>query len=173
MVLGDREGVAAAARRGGVRVTDLERGAHQILDEIDLGAIQQIERNVVDDDGDPVALEHPIVGVRLVIEAQSVLEARAAAARDRDAQIGGADLLLFAQKDYAFRGAFGHRDAAFTRRAQRLAHRLRLHLAHRGAAVYLVNHGRSYHLADAKSRDGSSRSAGTAAGAGKKGAVAV
>jgi len=57
---GDREGVAAAAGRGGVRVLDLEGGAHHVLDEIDLGAVEKVERGVVDDDLHPIALKDDI-----------------------------------------------------------------------------------------------------------------
>jgi len=76
----DREGIAAAAGRGGVRVFDLERGAHQILDEIDFGAVEQVERHIVDDDRDTVALEDEIVRVSLIVKAQPVLKPGAAAA---------------------------------------------------------------------------------------------
>src|SRR5262245_6397365 len=78
--LTDREGAAAAAGGLGVGVLHLERGAHQILDKIDLRARQQIERGVVDHDLDPIALEQVIIGLDGVVECESILEARAAAA---------------------------------------------------------------------------------------------
>src|SRR5258708_8586184 len=85
---GDREGVAAAAGRGGVRVLDLEGGAHHVLDEIDLGAVKEIERGIVDDDLHPVALEDDVAVLARVVEGKAVLEAGAAAARYRHAQEG-------------------------------------------------------------------------------------
>src|SRR5262245_38579743 len=84
--LADRERAAAAAGGLGVRVLDLERGADQIFDEIDLGAGQEVERGVVDDDLHPVALEQVVVGLHRVVEREAVLEARAAAARDAEAE---------------------------------------------------------------------------------------
>src|SRR5713101_6364407 len=82
----DRKRIAAAAGRGRVRVADLERGTHQILDEIDLGAVQQIERGIVDNDRDAAPLEPEIIRVALIVKAQPVLKSGAAAARHRDAQ---------------------------------------------------------------------------------------
>src|SRR5262249_33413889 len=82
----DRERVAAAAGRGGVRVLDLERGAHHVLDEVDLGAGEEVERDLVNDDLDAVAREDDIALLPRVVEAEAVLEAGAAAARDGDAQ---------------------------------------------------------------------------------------
>src|SRR5205823_9619601 len=70
----DRERIAAAAGRSRVRVLDLERGAHQILDKIYLGAVQEVERDVVDNDRDVVAREDEIVRVSLVVKAQPVLK---------------------------------------------------------------------------------------------------
>src|SRR6476646_8258922 len=73
----NRKGVAAAAGRGGVRVLDLKRGAHQVLDKIDLGPVQQFERYVVDNHPDAAMFEHDIVGIALFVKAQPVLKARA------------------------------------------------------------------------------------------------
>jgi hypothetical protein len=58
----------------------LKRGAHEILDEIDFGAVQQAERHIVDNDGDTVSLEHKIIRVPLLVESKAVLEPRASAA---------------------------------------------------------------------------------------------
>src|SRR6185312_14042709 len=44
----DRKGIAAAAARLGVGIADLEGGAAEILDEIDLGSLEQLERGLVD-----------------------------------------------------------------------------------------------------------------------------
>src|SRR5437763_6717628 len=103
----NRKRVAAAAGGGGVRVLDLERGAHQILDEVDLGAVQEIERHVIDDDLNPVALEDEIIGVSLLVEGESVLKTGTAAARDRNAQEGAFGLLLLLQRGNAARRALG------------------------------------------------------------------
>jgi hypothetical protein len=59
---------------------DLERSTHQILDKINLGAVQQTERDIVDNDGDTVSLEHKIIRVPLLVESEAVLEPRASAA---------------------------------------------------------------------------------------------
>src|ERR687885_394073 len=96
----NRKRIAAAAGRGGVRVADLERGAHQILDEVDLGAVQEVERHIVDDDRDPAALEYVVVRVLRIVEAKPVLKPGTAAARHCDAQKGVRRLfLLFQRRD--------------------------------------------------------------------------
>src|SRR5260221_3756836 len=109
---GDREGVAAAAGRGGVRVLDLEGGAHHVLDEIDLGAVEEVERGVVDDDLHAVALEHDIAVLARVVEAEAVLEAGAAAAGHGDAQEGAGGIFLGLEKGNAPRRALADANAA-------------------------------------------------------------
>ena len=76
---------AATAGRNHVRVVDLEPGALQALDVVDLGAEDELHADLVDDDGDPVDLEDVVVVLGLV-EGERVLEARAAAAADGDAK---------------------------------------------------------------------------------------
>src|SRR3546814_9467164 len=66
--------------------SDLEGRAAEILDEIDLRAVQQFQRGLVDHRGDAVAHEGAVVGIHGVVEGEAVLEAGAAAAGDRDAQ---------------------------------------------------------------------------------------
>src|SRR5688572_32992929 len=84
--LADREGTAAAAGGLGVWIADLERGADQVLDEIDLRARQQVERGLVDHQLHAVAGEYVVVNLGVVVEREAVLEARAPAARDAEAQ---------------------------------------------------------------------------------------
>src|SRR5262245_57533104 len=77
---------AAAAGRDRVRILDLEGLAHQIVDEIDDGATQIDERQLVDQDGGAVLLDGDIVVVALADEIEFIGEARAAAALDGNAQ---------------------------------------------------------------------------------------
>ena len=87
----DREAGAAAAGGGGVRVQDHEAGADQLLGEVDLGAGEERQRHRVDQHPRAVLLEHEVVvGGR--VELDLVLEPRAAAALDGDAQRSVADL---------------------------------------------------------------------------------
>src|SRR5204863_9805661 len=108
----NRKGVAAAAGRGGVWVLDLKRGAHQILDKIDLGPVQQFERHVIDNHPDAAVLEHDIVGTGLLVKAQPVLKARAAAARHRNAKKGPLSSLLRLEGGDPPCRAVGNRDPA-------------------------------------------------------------
>ena len=82
----DREAGAAAAGRGDVRVVELELGADQVVDEIELRALHEAERDGIDHHARAVALDEEIVGRRLRDDVEAVLEARAAAALDADAK---------------------------------------------------------------------------------------
>src|SRR5829696_5280024 len=73
-VLFDLEGRAAAACGDDVRVVDLEPGALQAFDVVDLRAEDELHAHLVDDDGDPVDLEDVIVVLGFV-EGEGVLEA--------------------------------------------------------------------------------------------------
>jgi hypothetical protein len=76
-----------------------------------LGAGQQVERHVVDQDLLAVALEHVVVVVDGVVEVELVLEARAAAAQHRHAHHkGGAIRLALAQLRYATGSVLGERE---------------------------------------------------------------
>ena len=109
---GDRKGVAAAAGRGGVRILDLEIGAHQILDEVDLGAGHEVERYRIDHHLDAVPREGDVVLPARVVEAEPVLESRTAAARDGEAQERLRRPVLGLKKSDAPRGAVADDDAA-------------------------------------------------------------
>src|SRR4051794_6932289 len=76
---------AAPARRHDVRVVHLEAGAHQRLGVVDRGAVDVAQALLVDEDADPVEVED-LVAVVALVERELILEARAAAALDRDAQ---------------------------------------------------------------------------------------
>src|ERR1700741_3602601 len=86
LALGHLERVAAAARRDGVRVLDLEPGFLDRLEVVDPSAEQVRRAEGVDDDGDALALELVVGLLGAAVEAEAVLEAGAAAALDRDAQ---------------------------------------------------------------------------------------
>ena len=88
----DLEGVAAAAGRARVRVVDREPGCLDRVDVVDLGALEVRRAERVDDDLDAVRLELEVALDGAAVEAEPVLEARAAAALDRDAQ--DADVLF-------------------------------------------------------------------------------
>ena len=82
----DRERGAAAAGGAGVGVRDLEVGAGQVVDEIDLRAQHVHQRHAVDDDRGPVALDHHVAVLGAFVERELVLEPGAAAAGDADPQ---------------------------------------------------------------------------------------
>ena len=82
----DRERVPAAARRGRVRVVDLEPGLGEAVQEVDRGALQVRGAVGVDHDGDAVLLDPFVVIGGAGVEPEPVLETGAAAALDRDTQ---------------------------------------------------------------------------------------
>jgi len=82
----NRKAHPAAAGRDGVGVLDLERLTHQVVDEVELRALHQFERDRVDHHCRSVAdRDEVVVGARAV-DVVGVLEARAAAALDGNAQ---------------------------------------------------------------------------------------
>src|SRR5262245_46221484 len=102
--------MAAAARRGHVRVIDREP-ALETLDEVDLRALQVRSAEGVDDDGNAERVELMIALLRTGVETERVLEARAAAALNRDAQhLGLAGRLLRHQLADLGRGPCGEAD---------------------------------------------------------------
>src|SRR5262249_21334408 len=104
------EGVAAAARRGDVRVVDREPGL-EAVDPVDLGA-GPVRRAVrVDDDGDAVRIGLAVALLRTPIEPERVLEAGATAALHGQAEHRGLALgLLGLQLLDLRRRALGERD---------------------------------------------------------------
>ena len=58
----NRKAHPTAAGRHRVRVLDPERLAHEIIDEIELGALQHFERHGVDQDGRAVARHGDEIG---------------------------------------------------------------------------------------------------------------
>src|SRR5688572_23407638 len=82
----DREAGAAAARGGDVRVVQLELGADQIVDEIELGPLQESERDRIDHHARAVALDKKIAGCALRHQVETVLETRTAAPLDAHAK---------------------------------------------------------------------------------------
>src|ERR1041385_1264463 len=78
------ERVAAAARSDGVRVLDLEPGLLDRLEVVDLRAHQVRSAEGIDHDLDALAVELVVALLGAAVEAEAILEARAAAALDRD-----------------------------------------------------------------------------------------
>src|SRR3990172_4777038 len=78
------EGVAAAAGRDGVRVLDLEAGLLDAVQVVDRGALEVGRGERVDHDGHSLERQLVVTLRRAGIEAEPVLEARAAAALDGD-----------------------------------------------------------------------------------------
>src|SRR4029453_848519 len=80
------EGVAAPARRDRLRVVDLEAGLGEPVEPVDgrAGEVRRAER--VEDDPDAVQLELVVAFEGAAVEPESVLEARAAAALNGDAE---------------------------------------------------------------------------------------
>src|SRR5262249_40123804 len=74
LALSDGERVAAAARRGGVRVLDLEPGLLDRLEVVDPCACQIGGAERVDDDRDAFALELVVALLGAAVEAEAVLE---------------------------------------------------------------------------------------------------
>src|SRR5579864_6283107 len=107
----DRERVAAAARGSSVRILDLERGTHEVLDEVDFRALHQLERDGIDHQAHAVALEDEIIRLSRLVEAEAVLESGAAAAGDREAQEGVRPILLLLQLSDAPRRALAQAHA--------------------------------------------------------------
>src|SRR5712692_1161834 len=80
----DRERRAAAAGVRGLRVRELEAAAVEARHEVDLGAGEVLGAARIDQDPDPVVLEHLVVLPRLLVEAELVAEPRAPAPHHRD-----------------------------------------------------------------------------------------
>src|SRR5512132_3561172 len=85
LALGHLERVAAAAGGDDVRIVDRE-AALETFHEIDLGALEVRSAVGVDDDPHALDVELVVAFERAAVEAERVLEPRAAAARDGDAQ---------------------------------------------------------------------------------------
>src|SRR5688500_15756381 len=81
------EAAAAAAGRLRVRIADHELRAVQALAVIDLGAHQVLQAERVDQQGDAIGPYRDVVLALGFVELEAVLEARAAAALDVDAQL--------------------------------------------------------------------------------------
>ena len=111
----NREAGAAAARGGHVRIVQLELGADQIVDEIELGAVQEAERDRIDDHPRAVPLDQEIVGGALRHQVEAVLETGAAAALDAHAQQRKRRLALEDLGD-AVRGAVAYGDGSLAHR---------------------------------------------------------
>ena len=105
-----REAGAAAARRLGLRVFHLERGADQIVHEIDFRSGHVVDRDRVDQNGGAIAVDHKVVGGFGPVDIELVLEARTSAAFDADAQHGSARLTFEDFADASCR-PFADRDA--------------------------------------------------------------
>src|SRR6266550_690458 len=88
------EGGATPTRSLDVRVVDGETGSHQSVDEVDLGPGEIRRTEGVDDDPDTVRLDLVVPVLRAAVEAELVLEARAAPTLDCDPKNGDFGLRL-------------------------------------------------------------------------------
>src|SRR3979490_2193426 len=82
----DREAGAAAAGGGGVGIVHAERGADQVVDEIDLGARQKRHRGRIDQHHRAVALDHQVIVCPRLLDVELVLQAGPPAPLDADPQ---------------------------------------------------------------------------------------
>jgi hypothetical protein len=96
-VLFDLERGPTSASSNHVGVIHLKARPLQTFDVVDLGAEDELHADLVDDDGDAVDLEDVVVLLGAV-EGERVLEARAAAAANRDAQCLALGVVLTAQQ---------------------------------------------------------------------------
>src|SRR5690349_2794742 len=85
----NRETSAAAATGRDVRVVDLELRADQVVDEVNLAALHEGERDRIDHDTRAVSLDQHVVRRALGDEIEAVLEPRAAAALDAHSEQRG------------------------------------------------------------------------------------
>src|SRR4051794_21250390 len=88
LLLRHAERGAAAARGDDVGIVDLEAGALQRVDVVDDRSADVREARTVDEDTEPLILEHLVV-LALGVERQRVLEPGAAATADAHPQAGG------------------------------------------------------------------------------------
>src|SRR6185437_9697028 len=72
-----------------VGIVDLERRADQIVGEVDLGTLEEVEADVIDENGGAVALDHEVVVQACVVDGEIVLESGTAAAGHRQPQHAG------------------------------------------------------------------------------------
>ena len=89
-----REAGAAAAGSFRLRIFHLERGADQVVDEVDLRAGHVVHRHRIDQHHRAVTADDEIVGRLRTLHVELVLKARAATAFDADAQHGSGRLTL-------------------------------------------------------------------------------
>src|SRR5690606_24876753 len=90
----DREGRAAAAGAGHVRVRELEARAVEALDEVDLGAVEVLVAQRIDVHLDALVLELLVHRGGGVLEVEVVVEPGAPAADDAQAQALAVEPLL-------------------------------------------------------------------------------
>src|SRR4051794_32002657 len=81
-----RKARPAATGGLGLRIVDLERGADQVVDEVDLGAGQILQRDRIDQHRHPVADDGDVVLGLVALDVELVLKARAAAAQYAEPQ---------------------------------------------------------------------------------------
>src|SRR5690606_32329868 len=109
------EAAAAAAGRLRVRVADGELRALQALDIIDRRAHQVLQAQRVDQQGHAIGRHREVVIALLFVELEAVLEARAAATLDVDAQLEGVVALFGDQLADLGRGRGGQLQRAVKR----------------------------------------------------------
>src|SRR6187401_3070725 len=103
-----REGRAAAAGRGGVRVLDGKSASGDGVDEIDLSALEIPDADGIDEQPDPVRFEHLVGGVLVFFNHQAVLKPRTPAALHEHAQTAVLLLLFGEEVGYLRSGGDGY-----------------------------------------------------------------
>src|SRR5262245_30131261 len=84
----DGEARPAPAGGCGVRVVDPERRAQEVVDVVDFRAVDQAQGDGVDQHAGAALVDHQVVGGPIGHQVEPVLEARAAATLDTDAEHG-------------------------------------------------------------------------------------
>src|SRR5690606_28611412 len=103
----DGEGRPAAAGGLGVRIADHELRAFEILDVVDLGALQILPAHRIDQQRNAVLLDDGVAVLNALIEGEPVLEAGAAATGDIHPQLELVVLLLLDELPHLVGGGIG------------------------------------------------------------------
>src|SRR5690348_2298973 len=111
-----REGAAAPAGGLGVRIVDHELRARKFLDVVHFRAFEILHAQRIDQQFDAAAVEHEIVVRTRLVETEAVLETRAAAALDEDAQLERGLAFLADQLTDAVERCIGNLEPGFGKR---------------------------------------------------------
>src|SRR5579883_477216 len=103
------KGMTAATGADGVGVVDGEASAHQAVKIVDLGAHEVGGAHIVNKDADAADLDN-LISLLGLVERHPILQARAAAASDENAQPQPWVILLLQQGAYLFGGYWSECD---------------------------------------------------------------